>query len=128
MGPVVSQAEVLQCGWNSDGSSKFRCNLQMDSQFNKSETLLALTTVEYFLQIFGVCDRTKQSWGEDPLNSSWSFCEVAVSLPSCSVVWNSLLFYEPLDLCSQCLQILLQSNILQQRVFQHSLQLSVDLQ
>lgn len=51
-----------------------------------------------------------------------------MSLHPYSVLGISLLLYELFDLSTESLQILLQRNVLQQRVLQHSLQLPVNLQ
>lgn len=101
------ETDVAQCRWTSDCSSKSRHILQTEFKISLGATD-TFTIVPSYVR---VCLLQKWRVG-DPLNSYWSFYflslpAVVVSLPPCFVPGVSLLFYEPLNLCTKRLQVLL---------------------
>lgn len=117
-GRSVVLAEVVQCGRNDDRSSKPQTCPQMDriQEVLQPDALLALTTSYLLLRVleerlsFSRPFRKGVGGGRGCLSSYWSLISSSVdlSLPPHSVLRISLLFYEPLDLGPQSLQILLQ--------------------
>lgn len=117
-GRSVVLAEVVQCGRNDDRSSKLR-HVPKWTEFKRSSSPtrywhLKRRICSYVswknVLVFPVPSERVWGGGRGCLSSYWSLISSSVdlSLPPHSVLRISLLFYEPLDLGPQSLQILLQ--------------------